>query len=175
MKGYMVYMHFIELQLQHLHCAVNCSFIYCKTLIIRVTLFTQCQHPAYIDENLISRSVISCCIFLTLQIISEDLILRLHDLTNLRENKVLTNKKRFTVLQPTWSLLTRIHVAFLHSEVSFYHWHTCIEGHLNSSQVKCIILTHQSHICALFIQQLLLQKWLWSVYYKHEINKNYKK
>ena len=73
------------------------AIIYCKTLIIRVTLFLRGHQLRYIHEILFSGFVIFCSIILTLEIIVEDFISRLYALVNLRENKVLANKKCFTV------------------------------------------------------------------------------
>ena len=47
---------------------------YCKTLIIRVTLFSRGNRPWYIHEILFSRIFMSSSITLTLEIISEDFI-----------------------------------------------------------------------------------------------------
>ena len=47
---------------------------YCKTLIIRVTLFSRNHRSSFIHETLFSRLVISSSIILTLQIIGEDFI-----------------------------------------------------------------------------------------------------
>ena len=48
--------------------------IYCKTLIIRVTLFSRNHRSIFIHETLFSRLVISSSIILTLLIIGEDFI-----------------------------------------------------------------------------------------------------
>ena len=47
---------------------------YCKTLIIRVTLFSQGQQPRFIHETLFSQFVIDSSIILALEIIGEDFI-----------------------------------------------------------------------------------------------------
>ena len=47
---------------------------YCKTLIIRMTLFSQGHRLVYIHETLFSRFNIFCSIILTLEIIGEDFI-----------------------------------------------------------------------------------------------------
>ena len=54
--------------------------VYCKTLIIRVTLFSRNHRSSFIQENLFSRLVIYSSIILTLQIIDEDLFWRLYAL-----------------------------------------------------------------------------------------------
>ena len=46
---------------------------YCKTLIIRVTLFSRWNHAAYIHEILFTRFDISCFIILTTENIGKDL------------------------------------------------------------------------------------------------------
>ena len=67
---------------------------YCKTLIIRVTLFSRNHRSSFIHETLFSRLLISSSIILILQIIGEYFIFA--SLCS-RENKVLANKKCFTV------------------------------------------------------------------------------
>ena len=47
---------------------------YCKTLIIRVTLFSRGHRPWYIHETLFSRISMSSSITLIIEIISEDFI-----------------------------------------------------------------------------------------------------
>ena len=47
---------------------------YCKTLIIRVTLFSRSHQHRFIHETLFSRFAIYSSIFLTLEIIGEDFI-----------------------------------------------------------------------------------------------------
>ena len=64
---------------------------YCKTLIIRVTLFSQGHQPRFIHESLFSRFIIYSSLILTLEIISEDFILCLYAVAEIRENKVLAN------------------------------------------------------------------------------------
>ena len=71
--------------------------IYCKILIFRVTLFSRAHDFGFIHETLFSRLLISCTIILTRQILAWTLFSRVTGLANLRENKVLANKKCFTV------------------------------------------------------------------------------
>ena len=53
---------------------VKWKWKYCKTLIIRVTLFSRGHQPRYIHETLFSRFVRSSSIFLIIEIICEDFI-----------------------------------------------------------------------------------------------------
>ena len=84
---------------------------YCKTLIIRVTLFSRCHQPRFIHETLFSRFVISSYIILIVEIIGEDFIFA--SLCSREwiyaKNKVLTKNKCFTVIieygQDTYNLL----------------------------------------------------------------------
>ena len=48
--------------------------IYCKILIIRVTLFSRGQQPRFIHETIFSQFVIYSSIILALEIIDEDFI-----------------------------------------------------------------------------------------------------
>ena len=48
--------------------------IYCKTLIIRVTLFSRGHQQRFIHETLFSRFVVSSSIILIIEIIGEDFI-----------------------------------------------------------------------------------------------------
>ena len=75
--------------------------MYCKTLIIRVTLFSRGHQANFIHETLFSRFR---HIFFynpyNIILIGEDFIFASTMLlANLRENKVLANKKCFTVLK----------------------------------------------------------------------------
>ena len=72
---------------------------YCETLIFRVTLFSRAHDFGFIHETLFSRLFISCTIILTWEILAWTLFSWVTSLTNLRENKVLANKKCFTVLR----------------------------------------------------------------------------
>ena len=74
------------------------NFLYCKTLIFRVTLFSRAPDFGFIHEALFSRLFISCTIILTREILAWTLFSRVTGLANLREIKVLANKKCFTVL-----------------------------------------------------------------------------
>ena len=47
---------------------------YCKTLIIHVSLFSRDHHLGYINETLLSRSIIFCFIISSLEILGEDFI-----------------------------------------------------------------------------------------------------
>ena len=76
----------------HFDVGLILHHLYCKTLIIRVTLFSRGQQPTFIHETLSSRFVIYSYIIFALEIISEDFILRLYAVANLRKNK-----KCFTV------------------------------------------------------------------------------
>ena len=71
--------------------------LYCKTLIFRVTLFSRALDFRFIQETLFSRLFISCTIILTWEILAWTLFSRVTGLANLRENKLLANKKCFTV------------------------------------------------------------------------------
>ena len=75
------------------------SLTYCKTLIIRVTLFSRGHQSRFIHETLFSRFVISSSIILIKEIIGEDFIV-----ANLLENKVLANKMCFTVLLKNFNI-----------------------------------------------------------------------
>ena len=85
--------------LSHIH---NVNFgkglNYCKTLIFRVTLFSRAHDFGFIHETLFSRLFISCTTILTWEILAWTLFSRVTALANLRENKVLANKKCLTVL-----------------------------------------------------------------------------
>ena len=72
-------------ELNMFHCK------YCKTLIIRVTLFSRGHQPRFIQETLFSWLVIKSSIILTLKIIGEDFIFT--------KIKVLANEKCFKVIQ----------------------------------------------------------------------------
>ena len=76
---------------------VSKRLVYCKTLIFRVTLFSRAHDCGFIHETLFSRLFISCTVILTWEILAWTLFSRVTGLTNLRENKVLANKKCFTV------------------------------------------------------------------------------
>ena len=71
---------------------------YCKTLIFRVTLFSRSHHPEYIPETLLSRIILFCSIILHEKLLARTSFSRLYGLANLRENKVLANKRCFTVV-----------------------------------------------------------------------------
>ena len=72
---------------------------FCKTLIIRVTLFSRGHQPRFIHETLFSRLVIYSSIILNLEIIGEDFIFASLCSREFTRNKVLANKKCLTVLQ----------------------------------------------------------------------------
>ena len=72
--------------------------VYCKTLIFGVTLFSRAHDFGFIQEHLFSRLYISWTIILTWKILAWTLFSRVTGLANLRENKVLANKKCFTVI-----------------------------------------------------------------------------
>ena len=76
----------------------NILLVYCKKLIFRLTLFSRAHDFGFIHETLFSRFFISCIIILTWVILAWTLFSRVIGLANLRENKVLANKKCFTVL-----------------------------------------------------------------------------
>ena len=77
-------------------CCIT-SYIYCKTLIFRETLFSRAYGLGHIHEALFSRLSINCTKVLPREILARTLISRLCNLANLRENKVLANKRCFTV------------------------------------------------------------------------------
>ena len=70
---------------------------YCKTLIFLVTLFSRARDFGFIHKTLFSRLFISCSIILTWEILAWTLFSRVTGLANLPENKVIANKKCFTV------------------------------------------------------------------------------
>ena len=49
-------------------------YLYCKTLIIRVTLFSRCHYSLFIRKTIYSRFTITSSMVLTLEIIREDFI-----------------------------------------------------------------------------------------------------
>ena len=66
--------NFSDWHLLHRYRIITEYTTYCKTLIIRVTLFSRNHLSSFIHETLFSRLVISSSIILTLQIIDEDFI-----------------------------------------------------------------------------------------------------
>ena len=70
---------------------------YCETLNIRETLFSRGQQPRFIHETLFLRFVIYPSIILAFEFIGDDFIFASLCSRDLRENKVLANKKCFTV------------------------------------------------------------------------------
>ena len=65
-----------------------------------MTLFSRAHDFGFIHKTLFSLLFISCTIILTWEIFAWFLFSRVTGLANLRENKVLANKKCFTVLYP---------------------------------------------------------------------------
>ena len=69
-----------------------------------MTFFSRAHDFGFIHENLFSRLSISCTIILTREILAWTLFSRVTGLANLRENKVLANKKCFTVVKYEYHL-----------------------------------------------------------------------
>ena len=68
-----------------------------------MTLFSRAHAFGFIYETLFLRLFISCTIILTWEILAWTLFSRVTGLANLRENKVLANKKCFTVYK--WHMI----------------------------------------------------------------------
>ena len=71
---YIIYIHALVLLIPDLWSESIRQYMYCKTLIIRVILFSRGHHPRFIHETLYSRLVISSSIILTKGIIGDDFI-----------------------------------------------------------------------------------------------------
>ena len=105
------------------------QYMYCKTLIFRVTLFSRAHDFGLIHETLFSRLFIYCFIILTREILAWTLFSRVSGLANLGENKVLMNKKCFTVYTYERCMLYMVYLLHLHRE----RFVSCLSGWLLSN------------------------------------------
>ena len=78
----------------------NVYSTYCKTLIIRVTLFSRGHYQWFIQNTLFAQCPTCSSIILPLKRYWQGLNFHVSMLSTLRENKVLADKKCFTVLMP---------------------------------------------------------------------------
>ena len=119
--------------------------MYCKTLIFRVTLFSRAYDFGFIHETLFSRLFFSCTIILTWEILAWTLFSRVTGLANLRENKVLANKKCFTVCQFWWRFTNWLSLHCVDKVISIYV-HCDLDLWPLTKSIGLIIIIYYSHI-----------------------------